>query len=270
MDEASTGLETSGIEREASQQSEVNLLQWNVWHKADPEAVLTHLKDICTKENVNVVCLQEFDAKLAEQFAKELDMPYFAVSPARHLQFRGEPYGKGDDLVTFSKYPIDNTQKESLTTDGWRIFKEEEPGASQNYLQVDLQLPGDKKLTVGNVHLLPPHFTKRSSRKTEVDELREIVDKRKDQPYVLTGDFNAGKRSYAAKKVSEVLSPGKEPGKPTWTGKHWKRTMGPFGRLFRREYDQTYLSPQLQAEPSRVLPAGPSDHMPTVTAITLN
>ncbi len=266
--ERSDVLERSGIEQESSEKSTVNLLQWNVWHKANSDAVLAHLKDICTKENVKVVCLQEFDGELAERFAQELNMPHFAISKARHLEFRGRPYGKGDDLVTFSRYPFDGDPlKTSLAKDGWRFFKEKALGTSQNYLEVDIRLPDGKKLTIGNFHLLPPYFTKRSSRKDEVYELQKIIKARKDQPYVLTGDRNAGEKSFAAKKISGDLTPGKGPGTPTWTGKHWKRTMGFFGKFFRREYDQTYLSPHVEAAPSRVLPAGPSDHSPTLTPI---
>src|SRR6266568_2352608 len=102
MIETNNGLELSRIEYESPERATINLLQWNIWNEADPKTVLLHLQEICGKESVNVVCLQEFDETQAEHFAEVLDMPYYATSTARHLELRGKPHGKKDSLITFS------------------------------------------------------------------------------------------------------------------------------------------------------------------------
>jgi len=280
MNESGEGIDKSvgTTEPESPAKDTATIISWNIWHKADPQAVLSHLQEIITKEkeeqgrDVGVVMLQEFNAAYAEQFAEALGMHHKIITHARHLQFRGKDYGAGDDLIILSKLPFEEEVKKKLVTDAYRLgFKEKEEVQSENYLQIDIPLANGKKLRVGNVHLLPHLVTKPRKRREEGLKLANIAEANIDVPILISGDFNAEPRSFAAQKIQgsaqrPLLKPAREPGTPTWSGKHWK-TMGPLGRFIRREYDQTYVSDKVKVLSSKVYDAGPSDHHPTVTEV---
>lgn len=266
---AEISVDQGHAEKEAASKN-VTILQWNVWHKADPGKIIEYLKNICNKQDVDVISLQEVDAHSIQRLQEELNMPHLAVSSARNLNI-GERHYSADTNVILSKHQLENVRKEVLVEKGWRFFTEREP--SQNYLEAQIQIPGsDKKLTIANTHLLTKHFTKRSKRQEEAKKLQQIAQSHTDEPYVLTGDFNDGADSYAARKVQETpLISTKPPGVPTWTGKYWRRTLGPFGRFLKKEFDHTYISSQINLQSADVLKdAGPSDHHPIITKIAVS
>ncbi len=149
-------------------------------------ATLEELAEWIKSEDPDMVALQEVDVRTnrknaphqnGKDFITELGyLTGMLTAYARTIDYAGGYYGIG----ILSKYPFEQTRKVMLPMP--------EGGREQRaILLADLELPGEKRITLVSTHL--DHSTS-DVRKAQVNMLNETL---KDNPFpvIVAGDFNA-------------------------------------------------------------------------------
>ncbi len=194
----------------------VRLATYNVhmWKDAHSKNNFDAIIDTIGKVNADVLVLQEvlmFDNDRIVKKLKELGYTYTATAQA--ATFGGKLFGN----MVVSKYPF-ASDPVIKTYDADQKYA----GERRCYIKAQVQLPGDKKITVYGTHLDVYDQTE-TLRKREIEEL--VTDSARSQiPCIIAADFNAvRKRDYQyevnGKSVWDMLNESnkKRTGMPTQT-----------------------------------------------------
>lgn len=194
----------------------VNIMQWNVWYKANAADVLRVIQD----QNADILCLQEVTTR--SRYNPGVDVPAAIAALGYEHRFavtierEGEDY-KQEGCGIFSKFPIRSHRQ--VVIQHADPTAQPVPQYDRVYLEVVTDTPTGP-LTVGTTHLsYSPKFEMSDARLLEGDRLLEAIGSIGSR-FILTGDFNALPDSALVQKLlTRFSNAGPDLNVPTWTTK---------------------------------------------------
>jgi endonuclease/exonuclease/phosphatase family metal-dependent hydrolase len=247
----------------------IKLLQWNIWYKENPNKVVALIKKI----NPDIACLQELTT--TSLINKDIDVPQIISNAMNHADFnykQAQSWSTKEDTRAlgngvFSKYPIEKRFFDYLQTPTVNPTSYDKEG--RVYVEITVNING-YLLTVGTTHLSYTHrFMDTEIKNTEVDNLTKSLLK-KNQNYILTGDFNAPPESYPVKIIEQYLKNcGPNYNEKTWTTKPFSKDEFEENELNWR-LDYVLGTKDIKVKSAKVVQTESSDHLPLLVELEIN
>jgi endonuclease/exonuclease/phosphatase family metal-dependent hydrolase len=243
------------------------LIQWNTWVHEDIGRVASTLEEL----QPDIVCLQELTRDFeptggidtVEYLRTRLGM-YCANAAILQDEDKERPWEQCN--AVFSSFPIAQSSTHWIYEPPHGSIGEQR----RAFLQAELELPGDERLTVATTHMSYDHdFVVSHRKRQEADRLVRLV---RDFPqrFILTGDFNELPDSYTVRRLGELLvHAGPEMTEPTWTTKPQYFPDASYEALNWR-MDYVFGTPDIMVQAARTEVTDVSDHLPIVIDFDLS
>ncbi len=247
----------------------LKVMSWNIWSGKNWKQIVDFVK----KNKIEIMGFQEVDNNLerteflniAEKIAQSL-VYHFAYSPSVENQgnFVGGQFGN----CVISKFPIiDHKQHFLSTPEEWNGTAMTEP---RTLLETKIKV-GNKIVCFMTLHLgYSREFKTTDIKLRQIQKVIEVIQKNKDVPIVLLGDFNSLPESQEINKIKQFLKDvdGKNSLK-TWTMydfeyQDWKVSAG-----LNFKIDYIFVSENIKHETPKIDINEISDHVPVIVKLEL-
>lgn len=241
----------------------VTIMQWNTWYLEDIKNIAAFLKE----NKADVICLQELTIDFDRQ--NHIHTPNYIAEKLGYNVYFQEITFAGQTMklanAVFSRYELSDTRTVWINqAQGSGNYDDE----NRAYVEAKVKI-GDKKLTIGTVHMSYTHAFEPSERKLQESDALVAAIKDNKNNFILTGDFNAQPGSEVIKRIEErVKNLGPEYDQKTWTTKPFSHDGFEADKLDYR-LDYIFGTKDISVKPAQVISTDFSDHLPVVIEVEL-
>lgn len=236
----------------------MKLLQWNILYLDSIDKIDDIIKEL-KKFDADIVCLQEvsetYNSNTIDKLLKSYKYSEFAYADEKKLENRIQ----GNAIL--SKYPI--IEKKEHLISPRHDYENNIKREGRVYLEVDILLPSNEKITVSTVH--NSLYKKHRPRGAELDITLALISKHTKR-FIFAGDLNSTPDDPYVKNIQKYLChSGPSMEEKTCTTKPRTFDDGSKEPYLNLRIDYVFNTPDIKILDSKIIKTQMSDHLPIMT-----